>query len=235
MSEGLRRLSLAIKVLSWIWIIGWLAYFYAVRIAYGPEGTSILVRLLIASPGLIGLVVAWKLGDVAKAAPHRAQTHSPTASDRYQSGEQPEAAQKSVSSQAASAGTKSMPWLQRFASAPDFMISKPKGVVHIPGYLVVHVKDVRPLAARLSQVSAFPLRYLQALVIISEGSQEPKLFVTLEQGISATPFLCVFRSDGSRTNLGDGSAFMSDRDFLRQAASLANSELGLGLAESHFS
>lgn len=66
MREGLKRLSLAIKILSWVWIVGWLAYFYAVRIAYGPEGTSMIVRLLIASPGLIGLVVAWKLGDFAK-------------------------------------------------------------------------------------------------------------------------------------------------------------------------
>lgn len=66
MREGLRRLALAIKVLSWVWIVGWLAYFYAVGIAFGRDAIPMFARLLIASPGLIGLVVAWKLGDRAQ-------------------------------------------------------------------------------------------------------------------------------------------------------------------------
>jgi hypothetical protein len=126
----------------------------------------------------------------------------------------------------------SAPWFARLGSAPDFMARNPERIASAAGLLITHVKDVRPLAARLPNAPSFPLTFPHALVFIDMKSREPVLIVTLERSIGDTPFLCVFRRDGTRINLGDGSSVLSDREFLRMAFSLANRELDLELSES---
>lgn len=62
MREGIRRLSVALYWLGWLWLIGWGAYFtwewWTMDVG---QNTPAIGRLLIAAPALIPIVLAWIL------------------------------------------------------------------------------------------------------------------------------------------------------------------------------
>lgn len=109
-------------------------------------------------------------------------------------------------------------WMLAMPTAPNFMDATAIAVFRAPGYIISHFKNLVPISESVGIVSNFQVHYLQVLAVLSDGwARRPALFITLERGVGRSLFLCVFKRDGTRDNLGSGADYQTDQAFLDAA------------------
>lgn len=65
MREGLRRLAIAVRWLSFVWLGGWIVYLALSDQRVFVPDSSLILGAVILVPGIVGLLVAWALDRIA--------------------------------------------------------------------------------------------------------------------------------------------------------------------------
>tara|TARA_R110001592_G_scaffold47479_2_gene150394 strand:+ start:1067 stop:1792 length:726 start_codon:yes stop_codon:yes gene_type:complete len=112
---------------------------------------------------------------------------------------------------------------------PDIMQSEPVSA-HIAGqHLMLLVEDVPSIAERMSG-SEMPLRFPYVLAVVNSSNNQPTMFVTLEEGLTSSVFLCVFDASGTHSNLGSGEPYMERYAFEKAAIEIVCQSLKLDVS-----
>ncbi len=102
-------------------------------------------------------------------------------------------------------------------SMPDVTQRPPIAIHSVADYIFLLVKDARPLGERLTGGHTTPIAYLYVMTVLDRREMKPRMFVTLERGLTHSLFLCAFERSGERVNLGDGTS-LNDADSFTRAA-----------------
>lgn len=115
-------------------------------------------------------------------------------------------------------------------SMPDVTQRPPLAMFQSESYRLLLVDNARAMAERVLGTRV-PIDYLYVLTVLDRDSMRPRMFVTLERGLSGSLFLCAFNPDGEHVNLGDGEAFRARESFVRVATAHACKTLGIAVSD----